>query len=125
LNGNINHIKDILKHTRQLFYRFLIRSQSFPGGNGVGYIIITFQNNKSFGYGKDNKMKKLLFVLLGICAGIFIIGGAFTLLGVIFSLTFGLVGTVFNWLFKVLFTPAVLVLIILFLVYKLSKKKAY
>lgn len=69
-------------------------------------------------------MKKLILVMAGLCAGIFLIGGAFTLLGVIFSVTFGVVGTIVSWLFKILLTPAVLVLIIIFLAYKLNKKSA-
>jgi len=69
-------------------------------------------------------MKNLFIVLLIICIGIFAIGGAFTLLGVVFSFTFGLVGSILSWIFKVLFTPAVLILIIIILAYMLSKKNA-
>ena len=69
-------------------------------------------------------MKKLIMVLGGLCVGIFLIGGAFTLLGTLFALTFGVIGTIIGWLFKVLLTPAVLVLIIIFLAYKLNKKSA-
>jgi len=69
-------------------------------------------------------MKNLFMVVLIICIGIFAIGGAFTLLGTLFSLTFGLVGSILSWVFKVLFTPAVLILVIIVLAYKLSKKSA-
>ena len=69
-------------------------------------------------------MKKLIMVIAGICIGIFLIGGAFTILGVVFSVTFGLIGAIVKWLFRVLLTPAVLVLIIIFLAYKLNKKSA-
>lgn len=69
-------------------------------------------------------MKKLIMIVAGICVGIFLIGGAFTLLGVVFSLTFGVLGGVIRWLFRVLLTPAVLVLIIVFLAYKLRRKSA-
>ncbi|MCL2057661.1 MAG: hypothetical protein FWH01_01190 [Oscillospiraceae bacterium] len=69
-------------------------------------------------------MKTLIFVLAGLCIGIFLIGGAFTLLGALFAFTFGIVGTFIKWLFNVLLTPAVLVLIIIILAYKLNKKSA-
>ena len=69
-------------------------------------------------------MKKLIMVLAGLCIGIFLLGGAITLLGTIFTITFGVIGAVIGWLFKVLLTPAVLVLIIIFLAYKLNKKSA-
>ena len=69
-------------------------------------------------------MKKLIYVIIGLCVGIFLIGGAFTLLGAVFSLTFGLIGGIVRGLFRVLFTPAVLILIIIFLAYKLNKKSA-
>ena len=81
-------------------------------------------NINSFEERYGHTMKKLILVLAGLCAGIFLIGGAFTLLGVAFSLTFGLVGSIIKWLFKTLLTPAVLVLIIIFLAYKLNKKSA-
>ena len=67
-------------------------------------------------------MKKLIMVLAGLCVGIFLLGGAFTLLGAVFTFTFGAIGAVIRWLFKVLLTPAVLVLIIIFMAYKLNKK---
>jgi len=69
-------------------------------------------------------MHRILLILAGLCVGIFLIGGAFTLLGIFFSITFGLIGTVVKWMFNVLLTPAVLVLIIIFLAYKLNKKSA-
>ena len=69
-------------------------------------------------------MKKLIMVLAGLCIGIFLLGGAFALLGTLFAITFGVIGAVIGWLFKVLLTPAVLVLIIIFLAYKLNKKSA-
>ena len=67
-------------------------------------------------------MKKLILVIFGLCVGIFLIGGALTLLGVLFSFTFGVVGTFLGFIFKRLFTPVVLILIIIFLAYKLKKK---
>ena len=73
---------------------------------------------------EDKYMKKLILVILGLCAGIFLIGGALTLLGVLFSFTFGVVGTLLGWVFKKLFTPVVLILIIIFLAYKLKQKSA-
>lgn len=67
-------------------------------------------------------MKTLFIVILGICLGIIVISGVFTLLGAIFSITFGIIGSVIGWIFKFLFSPAILVVIIIFLAYKLSKK---
>jgi len=67
-------------------------------------------------------MKTLIMVLLGICLGVVVIGGVFSLLGAILGVTFGIIGTVVGWVFKVLFTPAVLIVIIVFLAYKLSKR---
>jgi len=69
-------------------------------------------------------MKKLIMVLAGLCIGIFLLGGALTLIGTLFTVTFGVIGAIIGWLFKVLLTPAVLVLIIIFLAYKLNKKSA-
>ena len=69
-------------------------------------------------------MKKLIIALIGICAGIFLIGGVFTLLGAIFSFTFGVIGTILSGAFKILFNPVVLVIVIIFLAYKLNKKAA-
>ena len=68
------------------------------------------------------KMKKLIIVIAGLCIGIFLFGGVFAILGTLFSVTFGIIGAIVGWAFKVLLTPAALVLIIIFLVYKLKKK---
>ena len=67
-------------------------------------------------------MKYFLLVLSVLCVGVFVAGGVFSLLGFIFSVTFGVVGTVVGWLFRVLLTPAVLILVIVFLAYKLKRK---
>ena len=67
-------------------------------------------------------MKKFIFVLLGLSVGFLAIGGILTLLGIVFSLTFGFIGGVITGLFKILSTPVLLVLIIIILAYKLKKK---
>ncbi|MDR3120775.1 MAG: hypothetical protein LBU58_05520 [Clostridiales bacterium] len=67
-------------------------------------------------------MKTLFMVLLGLFLGIFLIGGIFGLLGAIIGGVFALIGGVIGLVWKVLFTPAILVLIIVVLAYKLNKK---
>ena len=69
-------------------------------------------------------MKKIVMLLIGLVAILFIIGGALTLVGAILGLTFGIIGSVVGSIFKLMFTPAILVLIIIILAYKLNKKSA-
>ena len=73
---------------------------------------------------RGKEMKKLLVLLIGLVAGIFVIGGAFTLIGALLGLTFGIIGSAIGAVFKIMFTPGVLVLIIIILAYKLNKKSA-
>ena len=69
-------------------------------------------------------MKNIIFAILGLIIGISLIGAVLTFLSSLIGITFGLVGSILGFVFSKLFTPAVLVLIIIILAYKLNKKKA-
>ena len=69
-------------------------------------------------------MKKIIFAVLGIFVGLAIIGGVLSIVGSVIGFTFWAVGAVIGKVFKLIFTPWVLIAIIIVLAYLLNKKKA-
>jgi hypothetical protein len=69
-------------------------------------------------------MKNVLIIIGGIFVGVALIGGAFSLIGAILGITFGIIGATIAGISKIIFTPAILVLIIIILAYKLNKKSS-
>ena len=67
-------------------------------------------------------MKTFFIAIIGLLVAISLLGAVFTILGGIFSITFGIIGGVISLVFKFLSVPAVIVLIIIFLIYKFSKR---
>jgi len=69
-------------------------------------------------------MKKLLFLIGGLFIGVALIGGVFSIIGALIGITFTIFGVAISGITKILFSPAILVLIIIVLAYKLNKKSA-
>lgn len=67
-------------------------------------------------------MRGIIGVFLGIFLVVFVVSGFFTLFGAMLSLTFGLFGAVISILWKIVFNPVILLLVIVLLVYRLNKK---
>lgn len=69
-------------------------------------------------------MKGIISIFLGIFLVVFIVSGFFTLFGAMLSLTFGFFGAIISILWKIVFNPVVLLLVIGLLIYRLNKKTA-
>lgn len=66
-------------------------------------------------------MKNLVKIILSVFVILFLISGVFTILGALFSFTFGIIGTILSLVWKLVTNPAVLILIIVCIVYKFRK----
>lgn len=66
-------------------------------------------------------MNTLLKILLAIFIVGFICSGFFTLLGALFGMTFGLIGAVISLTWKIVTNPIILILVIIYLVYRQKK----
>ena len=60
----------------------------------------------------------LIVVIFMVCAS-----ALFSFLGTVLGFTFGIVGTVFRFVWRVIFSPGLLIVLILFIVYGVNKKK--
>ena len=67
-------------------------------------------------------MKTMAKVLIGLFIGLFAISGVIALISAVVGMTFGVIGLIFSFVWKILFNPIVLVIIIIVLAYKLNKK---
>ena len=68
-------------------------------------------------------MKMFLRLLLIIVIGVVCASALFSFLGAVFSITFGIIGTALGLVWRIIFSPALLILLILFIVTRVSRKK--
>ena len=67
-------------------------------------------------------MKTFLKIILIIFIGVVAISALFSLLGAVLGIAFGVVGTLFGFVWRVIFSPAIVIVLIVFVVLKLRKK---
>jgi len=68
-------------------------------------------------------MRTFLKLLLIIVIGVGCISALFSFLGAVLNITFGIIGAVFGFAWRFVFSPALLILLILFAVTRFSKKR--
>lgn len=69
-------------------------------------------------------MGRFIKSLFWIFIGLFLLSGFFRLLGVLFKLTFGIIGVIMGFIWKFVLVPLLVILIIAWLVGKLQKKSS-
>lgn len=67
-------------------------------------------------------MGKIFSIIVFIVVALLIISGVFTLLGVLFSLTFGIIGGIMSLIWRILFSPLGLIIIIGYVIYRSTRK---
>lgn len=67
-------------------------------------------------------MGKLFSIIVFIVVALLIISGVFTLLGALFSLTFGIIGGIMSLIWRILFSPLGLIIIIGYVIYRSTRK---
>jgi len=67
-------------------------------------------------------MKKIIKTLFWIFIVLFLISGVFKLLGAILNVTFGIIGAIMSFIWSIVFNPVVLILVIIYLIYRFSSK---
>ena len=68
-------------------------------------------------------MRMFLRLLLIIVIGVGCISALFSFLGTVLNITFGVIGAVLGFAWRFVFSPVLLILLILFAVTRFSKKK--
>jgi len=69
-------------------------------------------------------MKNFIKILFWIFVALFLISGVFKLLGAILNVTFGIIGAIMSFIWNIVFNPIVLILVIIYLIYRFSKKSS-
>lgn len=69
-------------------------------------------------------MGRFIKSLFWIFIDLFLLSGFFRLLGVLFKLTFGIIGVIMGFIWKFVLVPLLVILIIAWLVGKLQKKSS-
>jgi len=67
-------------------------------------------------------MKKIIKTLFWIFIVLFLISGVFKLLGAILNVTFGIIGAIMSFIWSIVFNPVVLILVIIYSIYRFSSK---
>jgi len=67
-------------------------------------------------------MKKFIKTLFWIFIVLFLISGVFKLLGAILNVTFGIIGAIMSFIWSIVFNPVVLILVIIYSIYRFSSK---
>ena len=67
-------------------------------------------------------MKPAYKIALIVFVVIFLITGVFSLLGSVLRITFGVIGAFFSFIWRVIFTPIILIVFVIWLVNKFVKK---
>lgn len=67
-------------------------------------------------------MSKFLTALVAIVVALAIISGAFMLIGAVFSLTFGIIGVIMSAIWKIVFSPLGLIIIVIYIIYRVTRK---
>ena len=68
-------------------------------------------------------MKPFVKIILIVFVGILIISSLFSLLGAVLGIAFGVFGTVLGFIWRVIFSPALLILLIIWIVSRVVKKR--
>ena len=68
-------------------------------------------------------MRMFLKLLLIIVIGVVCVSALFSFLGAVLGFTFGIIGTVLGFVWRVIFSPVLLILLILFIVNRVNKSK--
>ena len=68
-------------------------------------------------------MRMFLRILLILVIGIGCISALFSFLGAVLGFTFGIISAALGFMWRVIFSPVLLILLILFIVSRVSKKK--
>ena len=69
-------------------------------------------------------MRLIFKVLLAVFILILLGSAVFSLLGAVLGITFGIIGTALGFVWRVIFSPAMLVIVIIWIIYKLTRKAA-
>ena len=69
-------------------------------------------------------MKPFVKTVLIVFVGILIISSLFSLLGAVLGIAFGVIGTVLGFVWRVIFSPALLILAIIWIVSRIVKKRS-
>jgi len=67
-------------------------------------------------------MKNFFRILLIVLVCVIFISALFSLLSAVLGIAFGIIGSTLNFLWRVIFSPVVVIAIIIFVVIKLRKK---
>lgn len=67
-------------------------------------------------------MSKFLTALVAIVVALATISGAFMLIGAVFSLTFGIIGVIMSAIWKIVFSPLGLIIIVIYIIYRVTRK---
>jgi len=67
-------------------------------------------------------MKKIIKTVFWIFIVLFLISGVFKLLGAILNVTFGIIGAIMSFIWSIVFNPVVLILVIIYSIYRFSSK---
>jgi len=74
------------------------------------------------GYIGGIDMGKVLTTLAAIVIVLLIVSGLFTLIGAVFSLTFGIISVIMSMVWKILFSPLGLIVIVVYIIYRVNRK---
>ena len=72
---------------------------------------------------EGNNMKPVIRILLIALACLIVASALSSLIGAVLDATFGIIGTVLSFVWRVIFSPAILVIAIVWIVYRLGKRK--
>ena len=68
-------------------------------------------------------MRMFLRLLLVIVIGVGCLSALFSFLGAVLGFTFGVIGVVLGFIWRFIFSPVLLILLVLFVVSRVNKKK--
>ena len=68
-------------------------------------------------------MRPYLKLILVVVIGILCVSALFNFLGAVLGITLGIIGSVLGFIWRVVFSPVLLILMILFIISRVNKKK--
>ena len=69
-------------------------------------------------------MKPYIKVILIVFFAILVLSSLFSLLGAVLGIAFGVIGTALGFVWRVIFSPLILIVLIIFIVTKVAKKNS-
>ena len=68
-------------------------------------------------------MRPIFKIILIIFISILVISSFFSLLGAVLGIAFGVIGTILSFVWRVIFSPAILIVIVILIVTRIDKKR--